>query len=191
MTRRKHSAGFFSSYDRGLECLLAFWPEIRKEVPDATLDIYYGWTTFDIMFASDPIGQKWKWGMIRRLSDLKDQGVTEHGRVSHEELAKQMKQIAVWLYPTQFTEIHCITALKTAEAGMHQVHTGVAALMETAPNATIVPGDKIYTDVTQQREFIKQAIKALKNPIPSQPAEGRYWSDVAKVWDKGLQNATS
>jgi len=129
---------------------------------------------------------KWKWGMIRKLSELKDQGVTEHGRVSHEELAKRMKEISVWLYPTQFTEIHCITALKTAEAGMHQVHTGVAALMETAPNATIIKGDKIYEDVIQQADFVKAAVAALKNPIPSAPPEGRYWTEVAAVWSKEL-----
>lgn len=186
--KRKHSAGYFSSYDRGLECLLNLWVDIRKEVPDATLDIYYGWDTFDKMFAADPMGMKWKWGIIRKLSELKDQGVTEHGRVSHEELAEKMKEIAVWLYPSQFTEIHCITALKTAEAGMHQVHTGVAALMETAPNATIIKGDTIYTDVKQQQEFVKAAIKALKNPIPSKPPEGRYWNQVAKIWDKELSN---
>ena len=181
--KRKHSAGYYSSYDRGLECLLVLWPEIRKEVPDATLDIYYGWVTFDKMFADNPAGMKWKWGIIRKLSELKDQGVTEHGRVSHEELAKAMKEVEVWLYPTAFQEIHCITALKTAEAGMHQVHTGVAALMETAPNATIVPGDKIYEDVKQQAEFTKAAIAALKNPKPSAPPEGRYWSEVARKWD--------
>ena len=186
MTKKKHSAGYFSSYDRGLECLLTLWPEIRKGVPDATLDIYYGWVTFDKMFANDSMGMKWKWGIVRKLAALKDQGVTEHGRVSHEELAKAMQEIAVWLYPTMFTEIHCITALKTAEAGMHQVHTGVAALMETAPNATIIKGDKIYEDVEQQQEFIKAAIAALKNPKPSAPPEGRYWPDVAKVWNKEL-----
>ncbi len=183
---KKHSAGYFSSYDRGLKCLLQLWPEIRKQVPDATLDIYYGWTMFDKMFASDPGGMRWKWEVIRMLSDLKDQGVSEHGRVSHEELAKVMKEISVWLYPTEFTEIHCITALKTAEAGMHQVHTGVAALMETAPNASIVPGDKIYSDVKQQKEFIKAAVAALNNPTPSAPPEGRYWQDVASVWSKEL-----
>ena len=125
--KRKHSAGYFSSYDRGLECLLHLWPKIQ--VPDATLDIYYGWNSFDKMFADNPDGMKWKWGVIRLLSENKERGVTEHGRVSHEELARRMNEIEVWLYPTQFTEIHCITALKTAEADMHQVHTGVAARM--------------------------------------------------------------
>lgn len=184
--KKKFSAGYFSSYDRGLECLLHLWPDIRKEVPEATLDIYYGWNTFDKMFAQDPNGMKWKWGVIKLLNELKGQGVTEHGRVSHKELAKAMKEISAWLYPTQFTEINCITALKTAEAEMHQVHTGVAALMETAPNATVVPGDKIYSDTKQQKEFIKAAVAALKNPVPSKPMEGRYWPEIAEKWSEVL-----
>lgn len=185
--KRKYSAGYFSSYDRGLRCLLELWPKIRAQVPEATLDIYYGWTMFDKMFQTDPVGMRWKWEMVRMISSLKNQGVIDHGRVSHEELAKAMKEISVWLYPTEFTEIHCITALKTAEAGMHQVHTGVAALIETAPNATIVPGDKIYSDVKQQKAFIDAAAAALKSPKPSAPPEGRYWSSVASVWDKELK----
>src|ERR1039458_2065317 len=188
MMKRKHSVGYFSSYDRGLECLLALWPRIREQVPDATLDIYYGWDTFDKMFAQGPGGMKWKWGVIRRLSDLKDQGVTEHGRVSNEALAKAMQEIEVHAYPTAFTEIHCITALKTAEAGMHQVHTGVAALKEGAPNASIIDCDDIYSNQDKQTEFINAVVAALKNPKPSAPPEGRYWPEVAKVWNKELTN---
>jgi hypothetical protein len=138
------------------------------------------------MFANEPAGMKWKWGIIRLLSENKERGVTEHGRVSHEELAKRMNEIEVWLYPTQFTEIHCITALKTAEAEMHQVHSGVAALIETAPNATIIKGDNIYTDEKQQTEFINAAVAALKNPTPSKPPEGRYWPEVAGVWSREM-----
>lgn len=188
--KRKYSAGYFSSYDRGLACLLEMWPKIYEQVPKATLDIYYGWNIYDKMYANNPNGMKWKWTMIRKLSELKDMGVKEHGRVSHEELAKAMKDISVWLYPTEFTEIHCITALKTGEAGMQQVVTDVAALTETAPNATFINSQNIYSDGQAQEQFIAAAVKALKNPKPSAPPDNRYWQDIAKVWSKTMEGAT-
>lgn len=181
--KRKNSVGYFSSYDRGLECLLDMWPKIKEQVPDATLDIYYGWNSFDQMHAKNPAMMKWKWQMIRKMNDV---GAVDHGRVDHQELAKAMQRIQVWAYPTEFTEIHAITALKTAEAGMHQVHTGVAALAETAKNGTIVACDDIYTNKAKQTEFIAAVVEAIENPKPSKQVENPYWTSVAEKWDKAL-----
>lgn len=182
--KKPYSVGYFSSYDRGLECLLNMWPKIREQVSEATLDIYYGWTTFDKVHSSNPTMMKWKWGIIRKLSELRNQGVTEHGRVDHETLAKAMKEIQVLAYPTEFTEIHCITALKTAEAGMAQVHTGVAALKETAPHAKIIECDDIYTNEKKQQEFINAVVSELVAPMSVEQVDKAYWSDVAKVWSE-------
>jgi FkbM family methyltransferase len=49
-----------SSYDRGLEHLLKMWPDIRKEVPDAELRIFYGWVMFDKVAANNPERLAWK-----------------------------------------------------------------------------------------------------------------------------------
>lgn len=185
--KRKHSAGYFSGYDRGLECLLDLWPKIRQAVPDATLDIYYGWNTFDVMHSGKPKIMQWKVMINRKLKDLQAQGVTEWGRVSHKQLAKNMCETAVWLYPTEFEEINCITALKTAEAGMNQVCTKVAALAETAPKATFINCKEIYTCKKHQIEFIDKAIKALNRPVPSSPPALRYWPDVALRWDEVIK----
>lgn len=184
--KRKHSAGYFSSYDRGLECLLNMWPRIRKLVPDATLDIYYGWGAFDEMHRSNPKLMKWKWEMIRKFHDLKDQGVTEHGRVSHEDLAKAMLGIKVWAYPTEFTEINCITALKAQEAGMVPVVTNVAALKETVLSGLKVEAQDIYTNAKAQTEFIDKVATALKGKVSVKPMADVYWPDIAKKWDKAL-----
>lgn len=180
--KKQHSVGYFSSYDRGLECLLNMWPKIREQVPDATLDIAYGWNSWDAANKGDSFMMKKKWGIIKKLHELRSDGVKEHGRLSHEELADLMKQTTVWAYPTQFTEIHAITALKTAEAGMHQVHTGVAALAETAKNGTVIACDDIYSNEEKQAEFIQAVVDALNNPQPSKQVENPYWNQVAKVW---------
>ena len=183
-----NSVGYFSSYDRGLECLLKMWPEVVKQVPDATLDIYYGWDTFDKVHAKNPEQMRWRFKMTQLINSLADKGVTEHGRVSHKELAKAMKNIKVWAYPTEFTEIHCITALKAQEAGCIPVTTGCYALKETVvDNTYTVKCEDIYTNVDKQKEFVDNLVKALKSNHTTRPVDNVDWADIAKVWDKAFR----
>lgn len=188
MTKRKNSVGYFSAYYRGLECLLDMWLKIREQVPDATLDVYYGWESWVGLEGEDDFYHR----MEEKFAKLKDDGVTVHGRVSHEELAKAMKEIQVWAYPTQFTEIHCITALKAQEAGCYPVTTNVAALDETVQSGDKLATQKIYIDEYQQQKFIKKVVAALKEGKTGTPVPGCDWSDVALEWHtelKGLLDA--
>ena len=183
MTKRKHSVGYFSAYYRGLECLLKMWPAIRAEVPDSTLDIYYGWESWVGLQGKDDFYDR----MERKFAELKDAGVTVHGRVSHVELAKAMSEIQVWAYPTEFTEIHCITALKAQEAGCYPVVTNVGALAETVQCGDKIRTKKIYSDEYKQEQFIKKVVEALKEGKTGTPVPNSDWSDVAKAWDEVIK----
>lgn len=183
MTRRPHSVGYFSAYYRGLECLLNMWPKIREQVPDATLDVYYGWESWVALQGEDDFYHK----MEQKFDELKDSGVTVHGRVSHAELAKAMQSTQVWAYPTEFTEIHCITALKAQEAGCYPVTTNVGALNETVQSGVKLRTRKIYTDQYQQEKFIAAVVKALKEGLTGTPVPETDWSDVASSWDKVIK----
>lgn len=179
------SVGYFSSYDRGLRCLLEMWPEILKEVSEATLDIYYGWNFYDKMHAQNPDMMKKKWEMIRMMNHP---SITEHGRVSHKELAEAMKQIKVWAYPTEFTEINCMTALKAQEAGCIPVTTGCYALATSVKDHSFtVPCTDIYTNKIKQKEFIAALVFALRledyKPFRYKP---NYWENVAMEWNNAL-----
>lgn len=149
-------------------------------MPDATLDIYYGWQSWDAMEGVS--GQALKQRILTLLDGLADQGVTEHGRVSHEELAKAMKRTAVWAYPTEFHEIHCITALKAQEAGCWPVVTNVGALKETVQCGDKIDVQNIYSNDYAQQKFIKAVVAALKEGKRGVPTKGTDWSDVAKQW---------
>lgn len=178
--KRKNSVGYFSAYYRGLETLLEMWPQIRKRVPDATLDVYYGWESWVSLQGEDDFYHR----MEAKFEELSSEGVTVHGRVSHEELADAMKEIQVWAYPTEFPEIHCITALKAQEAGCWPVVTTVAAL-----NETVQCGDKIEThaiskDEYKQQKFIDAVVEALEQEKTGTPVKGVDWSDVAQEWVK-------
>lgn len=179
MTKRPNSVGYFSAYYRGLECLLKMWPKIREQVPDATLDVYYGWESWVAIQGEDEFYDR----MEAKFAKLKDQGVTIHGRVSHVELAEAMKSIQVWAYPTEFEEIHCITALKAQEARCFPVTTNVAALDETVQSGVKIKTKRIYSDEYKQSKFVEAVVKALAESSTGTPVPNTDWSDVAKQWD--------
>lgn len=191
MIKHKHSVGYFSSYDRGLICLLELWPQVLKQIPDAMLDIYYGWDLYDKMHHANPEMMKKKWQVIRQISGLK--GVTEHGRVSHTELAKAMKATKVWSYPTEFTEIHCITALKAQEANCIPVTTDCYALETTVVNKEFsVPCTDIYTNKEHQKDYVNKLVKALKTEnYKAKKDKSWYWKSVASKWNEVLLHATN
>lgn len=180
LNKRRNSVGYFSAYYRGLECLLDMWPKIRAKVPDATLNIYYGWESWTAMQGEDDFFQR----MEAKFADLAEHGVTVHGRVSHVQLAEAMRRTQVWAYPTEFTEIHCITALKAQEARCYPVTTNVGALAETVQCGDKIRTRRIYSDEYKQEAFIKAVVEALKEGKTGKPIPNTDWSDVAKRWDE-------
>lgn len=177
---------YTSAPDRGLECLLRLWPEIKKQVPKATLYWAYGWNTFDKIQASNPQVQIWK-SKMQEL--LKQDGVTELGRIGHKELAELMKSANVWAYPTEFTEISCITAMKMQAAGAVPVCTTVAALDETVQHGYKFQVEDMYRNETAQAEFIKKVVDVLEKGFKGREEMREWalsffgWNTVAKEWD--------
>jgi len=190
--KRPYSVGYFSSYDRGLVILLGLWPRVKEKVPEATLDIYYGWDMYDKFHSQNPENMKWKWQMIKMIHQL--DGVKENGRVSHEKLAEAMKDIKVLAYPSEFTEINMITMIKVLAAGCIPVTTGVGAVLETQGGfGYTVRCDDIYRNEEKQKEFVDALVKALKqedyDPKPAQEwAAKSYWDKIARVWDKAMSS---
>jgi hypothetical protein len=131
--------------------------------------------------------------MTKTLRGMEPLGVKEHGRVDHKTLADKYAESKVWAYPTEFPEIHCITALKANMAGCKPVITDVAALKETGgPSASVVKTDKIYSDEYSQEVFTNKLIAALKEDHDATKqiawAKQSDWSEIAKAWE-GVINA--
>lgn len=184
--KKKYSVGYYSAYYRGLECLLHMWPKIREQVPDATLDVYYGWESWVAMQGEDDFYTR----MQAKFEEMEDQGVTVHGRVSHTELAEAMKRIQVWAYPTEFEEIHCITALKAQEALCYPVTTNVGALKETVQCGEQIKTKRIYSDEYKQSKFIEAVVRALKEGRTGTPTKGTDWSDVGQAWSTAFKQGS-
>lgn len=185
---RNHNVIYTSSYDRGLEHLLKMWPEIKKAVPDAELHIFYGWQLFVKFYQNNPSSMGWKKKMDEMM---KADGVTDHGRVTQDELIPWIEKSAIWAYPTHFGEISCISAMKAQAFGAIPVVINYAALQTTVQFGIKVDGD-IYDKETQD-EFKKQLIGLLKDdkrqaeirePMMKWAKNEFTWNKVAADWQK-------
>lgn len=185
--RNPHRIIYTSSYDRGLQHLLEMWPTIRAEVPDAELHIFYGWQLFEQFYKDNPSSMAW----MKRMQELmKQEGITDHGRVAQPDLVPELDKSSVWAYPTHFGEINCISAIKAQAHGCEPVVVNYAALQETVQFGRKIEGD-IYDEETKEA-FMKELIDALKNPMDKARrkemirwAKQKYsWDTVAKQWSQ-------
>lgn len=183
----KNNMVWTSSYDRGLEYLLQMWPDIKKEVPDATLDVAYGLNLFDVSpRGQTEEGQRWK---AKIMSLLNQDGITEHGRLNSEEVAKLYNQADVWAYPTDFPEIDCITATKAMAAGCVPITTDYAVMKERN-QGIMVKG--LGNDPQVQEDFKNQLIALLKDEDRKQQIRNKLdvtkysWDTIAERWNDAL-----
>lgn len=134
---------FGSSPDRGLDRLLALWPEIVKAEPEATLHVAYGWENVDKRVAAGDQGYAaFKDRIVRAMEALPS--VTWRGRLGQDDLARFYQEAWAWAYPTSFTEVSCITAMEAMAGGAIPVCSSVAALKETVGDGGLVVDGNTY-----------------------------------------------
>jgi len=185
-----------SAPNRGLSVLPQIFKLVKAEVPEAKMKWAYGWGTFDSGFQGNLKVQEWK-EQVKK--ELKEAGIEELGRLSHDEVAKLYLQANVYAYPSGFAEIDCISVTKAMAAGAIPVTTDFAALGEKAGHG----GFFIHSDLTSedwakpyQHDFaivdpaqIKQTaeyiIKLLKNPPDEFARQSmRDWAKKNYSWEE-------
>lgn len=178
---------YSSTPNRGLDIILEhIWPKIIKEIPEAELHVYYGWKTFYEIEKNNPAQMAW----MKKVQEMMNQpGVIDHGRVSQTELAKDMLKSSYWLYPTDFPEIHCITACEMQAAGVYSITSGYAALEETQKSGLKLKGN--VRDKDWQEKYTDEVIAKAKKGIDKdlikfikEQANQFSWDLVAHEWDK-------
>jgi len=173
-----------SSYDRGLHYVLHQWNKIKTAIPDATLDVYYGWNLFDVAWKNNPERMAWK-TQIDEL--MKQDGITHHGRVGHKELLKAKASARIHYYPTDFEEIDCISVRESALVQCVPVTSDYAALKEKAYGVR-VSGDP-RSEKTQDA-MADKVIELLSNhdTLTTLATDGQIeakketWMSVGKKW---------
>ena len=189
--RDPHKMIYTSSHVRGLAYLYEIWPEVKKAVPEATLDVYYGRGSYDAVHKGNPERMKWMDDMEAKAKAL--DGVTDHGKAGQDFLNKEVMKSGIWCYPCPFPEIYCITAIKMQAGGAVPVASNYAALDETIQ----------YGHKQQFKEFDDDDLNKYKESLiwwlqhPEEQAKVRpqmqtwartqSWAAIADQWTTEFQ----
>jgi glycosyltransferase involved in cell wall biosynthesis len=187
-----------SSPDRHLDTTLDIFEElIKRSDKPWKLAWYYGWDVFSDVHTDNKEMMAWKAKQVARFNLLASEGRAEGGyMINHREIAKKYLEAGIFLYPTQFYEIHCISAVKAQLAKCHMLTSDFAAL-----NETVQSGDKIHTtgnrwknkeDTFGDDENIERYISRLEEtPVTiynNNWAEETYnWHNIVSQWSRLLE----
>lgn len=185
LTDRKnpYACIYGSNYARGLHLLLDVWPEVKKQYPKATLDIYYGWQHWGLLSKEEEAQMK------QKITALATSDVREHGCVSHKELNEAYAQSGFWTYPCIAWETFCISGVRAQYAGAVPVVIQGTALQETVPHG--------FSCKTRE-EYLATLLKALsqaekisleqRQTMRSDMGRRFTWKQVAERWSEIFEN---
>ncbi len=165
---------FLSRPERGLDLLLALWPELRERVPGAELLVAH------YRLAGEP---------ARQLPQMA--GVTHHSGANKAELQEVLSRARLLLYPTEFPETFCLAVRESAACGVPCVTFDHGALKETVAGGGVVlpsflgsPGSResflaaAERLLTLEEAWKRRSIEAVEVAGASDPAT------VAAQWER-------
>jgi FkbM family methyltransferase len=155
---------YSSRPERGLEALLNLWPKIVDVLPDAELFISSYVT----------ISQQSILDLIEKYESVKCLG-----KLNTEQLYSEMKSAEYWLYPTEWKETSCITALEMLMSEVICLYYPVAGLPYTMKDNGIQvdKGNEIETLINLTT---KDKVKLRENG--RKYAETCSWKNRANEW---------
>lgn len=149
---------YTSDASRGLQHLIHMIPSIKARYPLTTLSIF---TKIDL------IDQE----LLEKIRTL--DYVTLNGRVTQDVISQELLRSDIWLYPTDFEETYCISALEAMAAGCLVATVKYAGLQNTVGNRGIMcdaPIEKNY-DVLLKKLFFVLDRTELKTQYVSKARE--------------------
>lgn len=176
---------------RGLDVLLALFPQIRQRVPGTRLNVYSDMS----MYMRSEQEDQGEYGELYRLAREID-GVEMVGAVPQPVLAQRLREAAVLAYPNTFAETSCIAVMEAMAGGCRIVTSELAALPgTTAGFAALIPIDRGPEEYA--RRFVDAAVTALEQlDSPDSVellarqvrfvADSYTWSARAEQWEKWL-----
>lgn len=175
-TKNENKIVFSSSPDRGLERAIRVVEALRQKTgKSAELHAFYGFDNMIKLNLHQQVAQ------FQKLINDRP-WVKFHGNVQQDALVEHLKDAKVWLYPTDFLETFCITALEMLACQVRPVVRQHGALPFTLAGtpATILDRD------CQTQDDVDAWVCALEQAMGvEQPAidMSRYsWDSVADEW---------
>ena len=182
---------YSSRYYRGLEHMLMYgWPIIHREVPQARLDVYYGFTRRDY----GPERTPWREKMEALIANSPN--VCDRGMVGYQELINQKRTAAIHYYGCTYEEIDCIAVRESAIVGCVPVTTSYAVLAEK-DYCVKVPGDPLLPET--QEALAWRIVELLKNQEDLASvrekcriaAQADTWDRVARRWADEIEGVVA
>lgn len=168
--RIRHRFIYTSSPNRGLEKLIEYFHDIHKEFPDAELYVYRGRECF--MKEEEPL-----------LEEMKKYPYLHYmGKASNEKLALEFRKSDVWLYPTNFPETFCISALEAQYAGCVCICSNVTALAETVGDRGILLQSQYGSPMLKQ-EVLSAVRKVFSMDTREMRRKAQLWASQ-QTWKK-------
>lgn len=126
--KKPHKVIFPSSPDRGLDRAMRIIDKARETLPELELHVFYG------MDNLEKYGQGALAARLREMIAARP-WVKYHGNVQQDVLAREMAESSVWLYPANFIETFCITAIEALASGVFPLAREMGALQNTLREA--------------------------------------------------------
>lgn len=182
---------FTSRPERGLDYLSIFiLPELLKEFPD--LKLHY--CNYSLGNMQVPQSVKISHAAVAQQQKKYPHNMINAGHLTKEKLYEEMCSAELLLYPTNFGEISCITAMEAQACGTPIISTNDFALSETVENGTggwLIDGRP--TDDTYAAKFIRKTLEMLRDKslrdkmgkagVDFVKRRGYTWAAVAKSWE--------
>lgn len=185
-----------SSADRHLDATLDVFEELIRRQPKKPWKLawYYGWGVYDSVHAGNREMMEWKKKQMERFDKLVKSGRAEGGvMLGHKEIADKYLESGVFLYPTQFFEIHCISAVKAQLAGCKMITSDFAALKETSKNYKKIhtEGSKwgrenTFGDTENIHDYVDAILEWSAEDKRELVKKEYDWMNVANKWDEIL-----
>lgn len=179
LNQKNHNKVVFSSSpDRGLLRAIKVVEEARKISPDLELHAYYG---FDNLLKA---GRKDVVDFLEAV--IKERPwVKFHGNIEQAKLIGEFKDAVVWLYPTDFLETFCITAVEMSLSKVYPLVRKFGSLPDTLSGmkATILDRNcETEDDIKFWASHLINTIKDKKWEELSEKPDHYSWESVAKEW---------
>jgi glycosyltransferase involved in cell wall biosynthesis len=206
--RNKKRIMWCSSPDRGLHHILDIFPEVRAQVPEASLHVFYEFDAWYKRIAAEPhIWDSQPLG--KRAHRLKasfdalgrngENGIHLRGNVSNHQIAEELRKSACLAYtcdPVDFTEGFSIATLDACAAGTVPIIADVDALGQLYRNVAVIIEGK-PDDSSSRKRWISEIVLALTNQehVDKITTKARSFAQefdapkMAAAWEKLLVSA--
>lgn len=160
---------YSSCASRGLRYLVDWFPAIKRVIPEAELHIY---SDFDNNYINDH--SKFDYIPDLKIKIYETPGIFNHGRKPQSELFAEICRSGIWLYPTDFEETYCITALEMQLGRVLCIYTPIGSLPEVIGDRGLV--------IPNVEEEGKQALLKILGDLRSGVINREDYLNRAEVW---------